>query len=127
MKNRKMYQFLFCAVLSILSINNYAEESRKYFIGAESLNVRKEPSVTSDSLFLLKKRTPVEVVEITGNYDRIDGIISPWLRLSRWTGKPDLYSAVMFIRKILQSMKKTVNWNIMNSEHLKKILIKKYI
>ncbi len=87
MKNRKMYQFLFCAVLSILSINSHAEESRKYYIGAESLNVRKEPSVTSDSLFLLKKRTPVEVVDITKNYDRIDGIVSPWLKIKSLEGK----------------------------------------
>lgn len=87
MTNRKMYQFLFCAVLSILSINSHADESRKYFIGAESLNVRKEPSVTSESLFLLKKRTPVEVVDITGNYDRIDGIKSPWLKIKSLDGK----------------------------------------
>ena len=87
MTNRKMYQFLFCALLSILSINSHAEESRKYYIGAESLNVRKEPSVTSDSLFLLKKRTPVEVVDITKNYDRIDGIVSPWLKIKSLEGK----------------------------------------
>ena len=87
MTNRKMYQFLFCAVISILSINNYAEESRKYFIGAESLNVRKEPSVTSDSLFQLKRGTPVDIVEITGNYDKIDGIISPWLKIKALDGK----------------------------------------
>jgi len=85
--SKKIHQFMILALFALYSSYNFSNESRKYFIGAESLNVRKEPSVASDSLFLLKKRNPVDIVEITGNYDRIDGIISPWLKIKSLDGK----------------------------------------
>ncbi|MBP9024412.1 MAG: SH3 domain-containing protein [Spirochaetes bacterium] len=87
MSFKKIHQFMLLALFALYSSYNFSNESRKYFIGAESLNVRKEPSVASDSLFLLKKRTPVDIVEINGNYDRIDGIISPWLKIKSLDGK----------------------------------------
>ena len=87
MSSKKIHQFMLLALFALYSSYNFSNESRQYFIGAESLNVRKEPSVASDSLFLLKKRTPVDIVEITGNYDIIDGIISPWLKIKSLDGK----------------------------------------
>jgi len=87
LSSKKIHQFMLLALFAIYSSYNFSNDNRKYFIGASSLNVRNEPSVSSDSLFQLKRGTPVDIVEITGNYDRIDGIISPWLKIKALDGK----------------------------------------